>query len=246
METLNHILNGFSVCMQPINLWYTFVGVFIGTIIGVLPGIGPSAGIALLIPVTYGMNPTSALIMMCGIYYGTKYGGSTLFFASLLELLDLPESRVITVDICETEEARSLLGSHRLGRYVQERLVASSLEPFVLATIGAAVAATPGPVLVFLDDWHGGEHVLAELQAYAPFVGPEGLLVVADTSFADLAGTPVAPFRSLLTSNPRTAINQFLEASEEFERTQRFLLPGLSNFSDGLLQRRKASGAQRA
>ena len=77
METLTHILNGFTVCLQPINLWYTFVGVFIGTIIGVLPGIGPSAGIALLIPVTYGMDPTSALIMMCGIYYGTKYGGST-------------------------------------------------------------------------------------------------------------------------------------------------------------------------
>lgn len=77
METLTHILNGFEVCLHPINLWYTFVGVFLGTIIGVLPGIGPSAGIALLIPVTYGMNPTSALIMMAGIYYGTKYGGST-------------------------------------------------------------------------------------------------------------------------------------------------------------------------
>ena len=77
MEILTHLLNGFSVCLPPINLWYTFIGVLIGTIIGVLPGIGPSAGIALLIPVTYGMNPTSALIMMCGIYYGTKYGGST-------------------------------------------------------------------------------------------------------------------------------------------------------------------------
>ena len=77
METLTHILNGFAVCLQPINLWYTFVGVFLGTIIGVLPGIGPSAGIALLIPVTFGMNPTSALIMMAGIFYGTKYGGST-------------------------------------------------------------------------------------------------------------------------------------------------------------------------
>jgi putative tricarboxylic transport membrane protein len=77
METFTHIINGFAVCLQPINLWYTFVGVFLGTIIGVLPGIGPSAGIALLIPVTFGMNPTSALIMMCGIYYGTKYGGST-------------------------------------------------------------------------------------------------------------------------------------------------------------------------
>ena len=77
METLTHIINGFNVCLQPINLWYTFIGVFLGTIIGVLPGIGPSAGMALLIPVTFGMNPTSALIMMCGIYYGTKYGGST-------------------------------------------------------------------------------------------------------------------------------------------------------------------------
>ena len=77
METLTHILNGFTVCLQPINLWYTFVGVLMGTIIGVLPGIGPSAGIALLIPITYGMNPTSALIMLAGIYYGAKYGGST-------------------------------------------------------------------------------------------------------------------------------------------------------------------------
>jgi putative tricarboxylic transport membrane protein len=77
VDTLTHILNGFYVCLQPINLWYTFIGVFLGTIIGVLPGIGPSAGIALLIPVTFGMNPTSALIMMAGIYYGTKYGGST-------------------------------------------------------------------------------------------------------------------------------------------------------------------------
>ena len=74
MDTLTHILNGFAVAIQPINLWYTFLGVFLGTIVGVLPGIGTSASIALLIPVTFGMNPTSALIMMCGIYYGTKYG----------------------------------------------------------------------------------------------------------------------------------------------------------------------------
>jgi putative tricarboxylic transport membrane protein len=70
-------VNGFSVALQPINLWYTFLGCFLGTIIGVLPGIGPSATIALLIPVTYGMNPTSALIMMAGIFYGARYGGST-------------------------------------------------------------------------------------------------------------------------------------------------------------------------
>ncbi len=77
MDTLQHILNGFAVCLQPVNLMYTFIGVFFGTIVGVLPGIGPSASIALLIPITYGMDPTSALIMMAGIYYGAKYGGST-------------------------------------------------------------------------------------------------------------------------------------------------------------------------
>ncbi len=77
MDTLQHILNGFAVCLQPVNLMYTFIGVFFGTIVGVLPGIGPSASIALLIPITYGMDPTSALIMLAGIYYGAKYGGST-------------------------------------------------------------------------------------------------------------------------------------------------------------------------
>jgi len=168
---------------------------------------------------------------------GTKFGGSALYFASLLELLDLPDSRVITVDICETEEARTLLTSHRLAGYVQERLVASSLDPQVLATVEAAVSKARGPVLVFLDDWHGGDHVLSELRAFAPFVGLDGLLVVADTSFADLAGTPVAPFRSLLHSNPRTAIATFLNSTSEFERTTDFVMGGLSNFADGLLRR---------
>ena len=168
---------------------------------------------------------------------GTKYGGSALFFASLLELLELRQSRVITVDICETEEARTLLASHRLASFVQHRLVGSSLDGEVLACVQAAVAAAEGPVLVFLDDWHGGDHVLAELRAFAPFVGVDGLLVVADTSFADLAGTPVAPYRSLLHSNPRTAIDTFLESTPEFARTTEFVQAGLSNFADGLLRR---------
>ena len=170
---------------------------------------------------------------------GTKYGGSALYFASLLELLDLRESQVITVDICETDEARTLLADHRLARYVQHRLVGSSLDPQVLACVTAAVAAAAGPVLVFLDDWHGGDHVLAELQAFAPFVGLDGMMVVADTSFADLAGTPVAPFRSLLHSNPRTAIAKFLNSTNDFEITSEFVVGGLSNFSDGLLRRRR-------
>jgi cephalosporin hydroxylase len=144
---------------------------------------------------------------------------------------------VITVDICETEEARTVLGSHRLGSFVQERLIGSSLDTEVLACVEAAVATARGPVLIFLDDWHDGDHVLAELKAFAPFVGVDGMLVVADTSFADLAGTPVAPFRSLLDSNPRTAIEKFLASTTEFVRTTDYIQPGLSNFADGLLRR---------
>jgi putative tricarboxylic transport membrane protein len=77
MDALPYIIQGFEIAATPINLWYTFLGCLMGTVIGVLPGIGPAAGIALLIPVTFGMNPTSALIMMAGMYYGAMYGGST-------------------------------------------------------------------------------------------------------------------------------------------------------------------------
>jgi putative tricarboxylic transport membrane protein len=76
LDTLQHIANGFAVCLQPVNLMYTFLGVLMGTIIGILPGIGPAATIALMIPITYGMDPTAALIMMAGVYYGARYGGS--------------------------------------------------------------------------------------------------------------------------------------------------------------------------
>ena len=71
------ILLGFSVCLQPINLFYCFIGVFIGTLIGVLPGVGPVATISMLLPATFKMSPVGAIIMLAGIYYGAMYGGST-------------------------------------------------------------------------------------------------------------------------------------------------------------------------
>ena len=77
MDAFGHLLHGFSVAAQPLNLAYVFLGCLLGTVIGVLPGIGPAAAIALLLPITYGIEPTSSLIMLCGIYYGAMYGGST-------------------------------------------------------------------------------------------------------------------------------------------------------------------------
>ena len=76
MEFLEHLSMGFSIAFSPVNLLFVTLGVVAGTLIGALPGIGPVAGIAILIPLSFGMNPTSAMILMCGIYYGCMYGGT--------------------------------------------------------------------------------------------------------------------------------------------------------------------------
>jgi putative tricarboxylic transport membrane protein len=77
LESLQFLIGGFGVATTVQNLAYCLIGAIVGTLIGVLPGLGPIAGIALLIPATFGLNPTSALIMLAGIYYGAMYGGST-------------------------------------------------------------------------------------------------------------------------------------------------------------------------
>ena len=78
METIfNSLVMGFSVALQPDVLWYAFLGCLTGTLVGMLPGIGPLAGISILLPVTYGLEPTKAIVMLAGIYYGSQYGGST-------------------------------------------------------------------------------------------------------------------------------------------------------------------------
>ena len=77
MDTVSAILAGFAVALEPARIFYCVVGVVVGTVVGVLPGLGPAATIALLLPVTYRLEPVSAVIMLAGIYYGSQYGGST-------------------------------------------------------------------------------------------------------------------------------------------------------------------------
>jgi putative tricarboxylic transport membrane protein len=76
-ETLQNLAVGFAVALSPSVLLYAFVGCVIGTLVGVLPGVGPLAGISLLLPATFGMDATRAIVMLAGIYYGAMYGGST-------------------------------------------------------------------------------------------------------------------------------------------------------------------------
>lgn len=77
MDLINHLLLGFQTAVTLQNLLYCFAGVTMGTLVGVLPGMGPVATVAMLLPITYALDPSSALIMLAGIYYGAQYGGST-------------------------------------------------------------------------------------------------------------------------------------------------------------------------
>ena len=86
-------LSGFTVALHPVNLFYCFAGVLLGNIVGVLPGIGAIAAISILLPVTFYLEPTTAVIMLAGVYYGAEYGGS---IASILLNLPGTASNAIT------------------------------------------------------------------------------------------------------------------------------------------------------
>src|SRR4051794_14244668 len=88
------IIDGFGIVLQPTNLLYCLIGVVIGMLIGVLPGLGPAATIAILLPLTYGIEPVSAIIMLAGIFYGAQYGGT---ITSVLLRLPGEASSVVTV-----------------------------------------------------------------------------------------------------------------------------------------------------
>jgi putative tricarboxylic transport membrane protein len=96
MDILNGLLLGLETALQPTTLLYCFIGVFLGTLIGVLPGIGALAAISLLLPITYHIPPTAAIVMLAGVYYGAQYGGSTA--SILLNLPGTPSSAVACLD----------------------------------------------------------------------------------------------------------------------------------------------------
>jgi len=96
MDILNGLMLGLESALNPVTLLYCFIGVFLGTLIGVLPGIGALATISLLLPITYHIPPTAAIVMLAGVYYGAQYGGSTA--SILLNLPGTPSSAVACLD----------------------------------------------------------------------------------------------------------------------------------------------------
>lgn len=119
MELLGNLALGFGTALSPQNLFYSFAGCLIGTLIGVLPGVGPVATLAMLLPTTYALEPTSALIMLAGIYYGAQYGGSTT--AILVNLPGESSSVVTCLDgyqMARQGRAGAALGTAAIGSFI--------------------------------------------------------------------------------------------------------------------------------
>ena len=134
MDVLASLLHGFYIALTPINLMWCFVGCFLGTVVGIMPGLGPAATIAMLLPLTFQMPPTSALIMLSGIYYGAKYGGSTTSI-----LLNVPgESASVVTCLDGYQMARNGRGGAALGIAAIASFIAGSV-----GVIGLMLIAPP-------------------------------------------------------------------------------------------------------
>jgi TctA family transporter len=135
MDLIANLALGFSTAVSPVNLLYCLVGVFLGTAIGVLPGLGPTATIAMLLPVTFALQPISALIMLAGIYYGSQYGGST---TSILVNLPGEAASVVTT-----------LDGYQMAKQGQAgpALTASAVGSFFAGTIATFLLAVFAPPL---------------------------------------------------------------------------------------------------
>ena len=135
-ETLQSLLGGFNVALAPMNLLWGFVGVTLGTAIGVLPGVGPALTVAMLLPLTVKLEPTGALIMFAGIYYGAMYGGSTTTI-----LLNTPGE---SASIATALEGNKMAKNGRAG----PALATSAIGSFVAGTIAVFLLTVLAPMVV--------------------------------------------------------------------------------------------------
>ncbi|HSF47139.1 MAG TPA: tripartite tricarboxylate transporter permease, partial [Burkholderiales bacterium] len=126
---------GFSVALSLQNILFCFIGVFVGTMIGVLPGIGPVATLAMLLPITFNLDPVAGLIMLAGIYYGAQYGGSTSAI-----LVNLPGESAAVV---------TCLDGHQMAKQGRAgpALAIAALGSFFAGTVATVILATLAPPL---------------------------------------------------------------------------------------------------
>ncbi|HWP84764.1 MAG TPA: tripartite tricarboxylate transporter permease, partial [Terriglobia bacterium] len=136
MESLSALLEGFRVALQPASLLWALAGVVLGTVVGILPGIGPALTVALLLPVTFQLNPVHAFIIFAGVYYGAMYGGSTTSI-----LMNTPG---------ESGSMITALDGHQMARRgrASAALATAAVGSFVAGTIGTLGLTFLAPVMV--------------------------------------------------------------------------------------------------
>jgi putative tricarboxylic transport membrane protein len=129
MDVFGNLQLGFETAFTPVNLLFCLLGVVLGTAVGVLPGIGPTATMAMLLPITFGFDPVTSLIMLAGIYYGAQYGGSTTAI-----LINLPG---------ESSAAVTAIDGHAMAKkgLAGKALATAALGSFFAGTVGTLVVA---------------------------------------------------------------------------------------------------------
>jgi putative tricarboxylic transport membrane protein len=138
------LLTGFVTVLQPVNIMFCFLGALIGTLIGVLPGLGPTATIAMLLPVTIGLSPVTAIIMIAGIYYGASYGGSTT--AILVNIPGEAQSVVTCIDgyrMARQGRAGPALGMAAIGSFIAGTLGALAIALISMPLVEFAIRFGP-------------------------------------------------------------------------------------------------------
>src|SRR5919205_2326378 len=149
MELLHNLATGFGVALTPANIFFALAGALIGTLIGVLPGIGPIATIAMLLPLTFHLEPTSGLIMLAGIFYGAQYGGSTTAI-----LVNLPG---------ETSSVVTCIDGHQMARQGKagSALAIAELGSFFAGTVATFIIAAFAPPLARIGQSFGAPEYFA-------------------------------------------------------------------------------------
>src|SRR5881409_3688937 len=144
MEVFGSLLGGFATALTPVNLLYAFIGVVLGTAIGVLPGIGPALTVSLLLPITFGVDATTAFIMFGGIYYGAMYGGST---TSILVNTPGESASVVTAiegyKMAKKGRGGAALATSAIGSFIAGTFATLALTFVAVALVSFAVKLGP-------------------------------------------------------------------------------------------------------
>ena len=143
MDVFDQLLNGIAGVLTPTNLLLLAAGVTMGMVVGVMPGLGPSAGLAILLPVTFGLDPTGAIVMLAAVYYGAMYGGTITSV-----LINTPGE---SATVATTFDGYPMAKQGRAG----PALVLAAVASFIAGTVGAILISVSAPLVASVASTFG-------------------------------------------------------------------------------------------